>query len=265
MEATTAEVSLAYCDFFKALPPDEERAEDVGLGPWRFRGIASDESPDVEDDSILRKALDLSYAQSRGFVNWEHSPEPEHQIGYLTKAELINPSDVKRFQDQLGVKLSKSASVFVEGELYQYVSKAEAVANLLKSAPPGKGLGLSLQGALARDPENGAVLKAFVRGVAITSVPAHPRTLAQLSKSLRTGEALAVAAETQRDLVDSCDSLDPSVKRYVDGRIEELRRSIEPEEGRQFSRDEALMEILRRFPQATLPTAERILETVTPG
>ena len=57
-------------------------------------------------------------------------------------------------------------------------------------------------------------------------VMTHPRTLAQLSKSLRAQGA------GNREVVDSCDSLDPSVKRYVDGRIEELRRSIEPEEGR---------------------------------
>lgn len=243
-----ADVDLATCAFFKALPPDEERADDVGLGPWRFQGIASDESEDVEGDEILRRSLDLSYAASRGFVNWEHSKEPEHQIGYLTKATLIEPAQVRKFEDQLGVKLSKTASVFVEGELYKYASKAEHVANLLKSAPAGKGLGLSLQGALARDPENGDVLKAFVRGVAITAVPAHPRTLAQLAKSLR-GDQLAG---------ESCDAVDAAVKQYVDEKFEELRRSADPSPPRMISRNEALMQILQRFPNATLPTAERI-------
>lgn len=244
------EIPLAYCDFFKALPPDMERADDVGEGPWRFRGIASDESKDVDDDAILRKTLDLSYAASRGFVNWEHSSEPEHQIGHLTKAELIEPKALVRYEKELGVELSKSATVFVEGELYKYVNKAEAVANLLKSAPAGKGLGLSLQGALARDPENGDVLKAFVRGVAITAVPAHPRTLAQLAKSLSPGPVDR----------DSCDSLDPSVKHYVDERIQELRCSIQGPEPQLFKREQALMWILRRYPQITLPTAEQIFE-----
>ena len=30
---------------------------------WKFAGIASDETEDVEGDTILRKALDVSYAQ----------------------------------------------------------------------------------------------------------------------------------------------------------------------------------------------------------
>jgi hypothetical protein len=244
------EVPLAFCDFFKALPPDVERAEDVGEGPWRFQGIASDESADVDSDEILRKTLDLSYAQSRGFVNWEHSSEPEHQIGYLTKAELIDPKQLPKYETALGVKLSKTATVFVEGELYKYVDKAEAVANLLKSAPAGKGLGLSLQGALARDAEKGDVLKAFVRGVAITAVPAHPRTLAQLAKSLRA----------RPEKAEPCEYLDPSVKSYVDTAIQELRCSIQGPEPQNLNREQALMWILQRYSNVTLAGAEQIYE-----
>ena len=246
------EIPLAFCEFFKAIPPDVERAEDVGEGPWRFRGIASDESADVDNDSILRKTLDLSYADSRGFVNWEHSTEPEHQVGFLTKAELIDPKQLSKYEKELGVELSKTATVFVEGELYKYVDKAEAVANLLKSAPAGKGLGLSLQGALARDPENGDVLKAFVRGVALTAIPAHPRTLAQLAKSL--------GAPDPESKTSLCDSLDPSVKHYVDDQIHELRCSLQGSEPQLFKREQALMWILRRYPQITLPTAEQVFE-----
>lgn len=248
------EIPLVYCDFFKALPPDTERADDVGEGPWRFQGIASDESADVDGDEILRKTLDLSYAASRGFVNWEHSPEPEHQIGFLTKAELIEPKQLGKFERQLGVKLSKTATVFVEGELYKYVTKAEAVANLLKSTPSGsgKGPGLSLQGALARDPEDGDVLKAFVRGVAITAVPAHLRTLAQLAKSLRPRDSREGGEE-------SCDSLDPTVKSYVDEQIQDLRCSLQGPESAGLNREQALMWILRRYPRITLPTAEQVL------
>lgn len=255
MDARAAQTyeTLAHFDLVKALPGDEERAEDVGVGPWRFLGIASDESQDVEGDSILRRSLDLSYADSRGFVNWEHSSEPEHQIGYLTKAELIRPGDIKRLEKDLGIELSKTASVLVEGELYKYSSKAEHVANLLKSAPAGKGLGLSLQGALARDPENGDVLKAFVRGVAVTAVPAHPRTLAQLAKSL------------EKDLTKSPDPADvPDVIRgYVDAKVEELRRAIQGEPPVMIPRDEALLVIMRRHPSISLATAEKVYDFVS--
>ena len=174
-------------------------------------------------------------------------------MGFLTKAELIDPKQLSKYEKALGVELSKTATVFVEGELYKYVDKAEAVANLLKSAPAGKGLGLSLQGAIARDPENDDVLKAFVRGVAITAIPAHPRTLAQLAKSLGK-------VEKPEGTESLCDSLDPSVKHYVDEQIQELRCSIQGPETPLFKREQALMWILRRYPQITLPTAEQIFE-----
>ncbi len=86
--------------------------------------------------------------------------------------------------------------------------------------------------------------------MAITAVPAHPRTLAQLVKSLRLG--------TERQ--ESCDSLDPTVKSYVDDQIQELRCSLQGLEPQLLKREQALMWILRRYPQITLPTAEQIFE-----
>lgn len=221
-------------------------ATDVGAGPWRFRGIASDTSPDVDEDEILRKHLDLTYADSRGFVNWDHSKAPEDQVGHLTKAQLITPAQVAKFQEELGdgVKLSKTASVFVEGELYQYVPRAEAVAKLIKSAPPGKGVGLSLQGALARDSASDDIVRAFVRGVAITPVPAHPRTLLHLSKSLRAAQESAGSNEQ---------GVNPEVLRAiteaVDGLGSDLRKSLGIVEPNQLTQDEAVMVVLKSHPR----------------
>lgn len=152
---------------------------------WSFRGIASDETEDETGDSILKKSLDLSYAQKRGFVNWDHSREPKDQLGYLTKAILIEGDMLKTLEDEFQVSLSKTASVYVEGNLYKHVEKAKDVRAMMKSSEPGRGPGLSLDGALARDPESKGVLRAFVRGVAITATPAHVMTLCSLKKSLR--------------------------------------------------------------------------------
>lgn len=164
---------------FKAIPPESEDA------PWRFAGIASDEDEDVEGDRILKKSIDLTYAKQRGYVNWDHSRSPGDQLGYLTKAEVISkdklPDLKKAFPD-----LGDQASVYVEGELYKHVPKAAEVYNIMKSVPNGGtgSLGLSLDGSIARDVRNGGIIKAFVRGVALTAQPVQPKTLVRLRKSL---------------------------------------------------------------------------------
>jgi len=153
---------------------------------WKFAGIASDETEDAEGDTILRKSLDLTYASRRGYVNWDHKREPELQLGFLTKAELVSGKDIETLKKKLDVDLPKTASVYVEGTLYKYVPKAEAVYNMMKSiTDPTRGPGMSLDGAMAREVTSGDVVKAFVRGVAITPIPAQPNTLCRLVKSLR--------------------------------------------------------------------------------
>ena len=154
----------------------------------KFAGIASDETPDLspQQESILRKNLDLTYASQRGFVNWDHSRAPEDQIGYLTKAVVIPPKQVETYAALLGTELSKSASVYVEGVLYKSVDRAKKVFEIMRSVEPGQqvGLGLSLDGSAVRDAETGSLKKAIVRGVAITPSPAHTRTFCSLRKSL---------------------------------------------------------------------------------
>ncbi len=78
---------------------------------WKFAGIASDETEDVEGDTILRKMLDVSYASQRGYVNWDHSRAPEDQIGYLTTCEVVDHGDVERLSKNFGVDIPSTASV----------------------------------------------------------------------------------------------------------------------------------------------------------
>lgn len=151
---------------------------------FKFGGIASSEDADEEGDVILRKHLDVSYISRRGYVNWDHSKAIEHQLGYTTKVEVIKPSDVSRFEDMLQVPLTKSASLYVEGAFYEHSPKAMQVYDLLKSIPPGTegSLGLSVEGGVLRSDQG--VVKALIRGVAITPSPAQPDTLCRLMKSL---------------------------------------------------------------------------------
>jgi len=154
---------------------------------WKFAGIASDESKDTDGDVLLKDILDLSYANARGFVNWHHSREPEHQIGFLTKAEIIEGPRIIELEKKFGVELSKTASIFVEGELFRHVKKAQATRDILLSARPGYvgSVALSIDGAIAKDAETGESVKAFIRGVAMTTIPAHVKTLTQLTKSIK--------------------------------------------------------------------------------
>lgn len=263
MEARQPEnETLATLGFFplgKTAGLEGEDAVDVGDGPWQFRGIASDETPDVEDDAILRKALDLSYAAARGFVNWDHSGEPEHQIGYLERAELIAPNRVRSFQSQLpeGVTLSKSASVFVQGTLYKFVPKAEAVAKLIKSAPPGKGVGMSLQGAMARDTSSGDIVRAFVRGIAITPVPAHPMTMVSLAKSLRAASDAARPESPEAGVsLELLRAVDEAANRAV---AEQLAKHGMPAPGKVLTEEEAILATLRKHPHWTYSLARDVV------
>jgi hypothetical protein len=155
---------------------------------YRFCGVASDESPDMSsyNDEILRKSLDLTYAQRRGFVNWDHSREPQDQLGFLTRAEVIPLEKIAEYEERVGRTLNPTASVYVEGNLYKNVKKVEHVLDILSSVDAGGegSLGLSLDGASLRDRDTHKLLKAIVRGVAITPSPAHVKTFCSLKKSL---------------------------------------------------------------------------------
>jgi hypothetical protein len=171
--------------------------------PWRFAGIASDESEDVQGDSILKKSLDLSYAQQRGYVNWDHSREPADQLGFLTSIEVISGSKLSTIKKSLGIDVPETASVYYEGELYKHVPKAVEVQHILKSIaenPNAKGLGVSVDGVCARDKEDRTVVRAFVRGIALTPAPVHTQTLAVLRKSLLSNSSSEVIQMLNREV-----------------------------------------------------------------
>lgn len=159
--------------------------KDDALAEWRFGGIASAESVDVDGDSLLRKNLDISYLQKRGYVNWDHSRDPLNQLGYCTKAEVVSVDQLPELESLLGIPLEKSASIYVEGVLYKHNPRAKEVFDLLKSIPEGQegSLGLSVEGGMIRA-EDGGVKRAMVRGIAITPAPTHPDTLCRLMKAL---------------------------------------------------------------------------------
>lgn len=214
------------------LPIELGKLSDTG----EFFGIASDETPDTEGDQVLRDTLDLSYAQTRGYVNWDHSREPEAQIGYLTRCEIVTPENREEFSAKVGYDIPKTATVFVQGQLYVDMPKAQAVSRIMevrKLYPEAPPLGMSLDGSTVFHPATGLV-KNFVRGVALTQAPAHLGTVAALRKSID-----AVKQLNREDVIELIKKI--SAEAVKESRLEKSKEEIS-------SRDRIVIQVLRMRP-----------------
>lgn len=230
---------LFTTNLFKATGETEEA--------WKFSGIASDEDTDVDGDRILKKSIDLSYANARGYVNWDHSREPEYQIGFLTKATIVSSREVEKLRKSGFPNLSETATVYMEGELYKSNPKALAVHEIMKSTPEGaSGLGLSLDGAVARDINSGGIVKAYVRGVAITPQPAQPKTLVRMMKSIQAYNQLQGSA----DLAD--------LPGAIAGQVVEMLNKATTKTA-EMNEDEAVLWVLRQRPNWSYDLAKKVV------
>jgi len=234
-----------------------------GSEGWSFSGVASDEGEDEDGDAILRKQLDISYAQERGYVNWNHSRNPADQIGYLTKCEIIGPDQAGQLKKDLGLDIPDSASVFVEGRLYEHVGRAKEVRDIMRSATDAsRGPGLSLDGSVART--KGKLTKAIVRGVAFTPMPAQKRTLAVLKKSLATEselDSLTAMEKNPFDMVVGADSHEEEqpLELRIAMAVANVIQSREVAKTEGFTFDEAVMWVLRRYPRWNMLMAEQFV------
>lgn len=159
---------------------------------WKVGGIASSESMDEQGEILLREILDISYLQKRGYINWSHSRAPQDQIGVITQAQILSSEMVSQVEDKLGVPIPTASSLYVEGVLYKNVPAAKSVYDIMSSLPVGvpSGLGFSVEGVVAINDE-GRVLKAIIRGVAVTPSPAQVETLCTLIKSISSGRKVS--------------------------------------------------------------------------
>lgn len=222
---------------------------------WTFHGIASDEGMDVEGDTLLKKALDVTYANTRGYVNWDHGRGPEDQIGFLTKCEILTPSRIAELRKSFP-NISDKATAYVSGELYKHVARAKTTRDMLKSASESSadtymGPGLSLDGAVARDRKSGGLIKAFVRGVAITPQPANMLTTARLKKSL--------AAYNELEGIGG--NLSPEAVQLIAGAVvDEMRKSAAPLLGNtSMNRDQAILWLLQKRPHWSYELASKVV------
>lgn len=217
----------------------------------KFHGIASDETPDEVGDTILRKSIDLTYASSRGYVNWEHSRAPEDQIGFLRKAILIDDSNRSQISEEIGTEVPETATVYVSGELYPGLDRSIAVGKLLKAAgDSSQPLGISLDGSVARDRNSGGVVRAYVRGVALTSKPAHQRTMARLAKSMSAFTTAISEGYIPSDL-----------PKEIATTVVELLKNAEVSKGIDgLSRDEAVLFVLKNRPRWSYELANKLVQ-----
>lgn len=220
-------------------------------GPWRIRGVASDETQDIEGDRILRKSIDVSYAARRGYVNWDHGKGPADQIGYLTKCEILDEPKIEELSKSIP-EITSTSTIYIEGELYKHVKRAQETHDLMKSVPDGApGLGLSLDGMLARDKRSMGVVKAFVHGIAITPAPCHPATVAHLKKSLAA----------YRTLFDGEGALPSDFTAAIaDEVMDRLRKHLIGATSSSMSHDEAVLFILRKRPRWSYELASRLVK-----
>jgi hypothetical protein len=232
----------------------EQQAEDS----WKICGVASDEGPDTQGDSILRKTLDLTYANARGFVNWNHSRAPADQLGFLTKCEVLSKGNAVSIAEGAGVDIPDTATVFVEGSLYPHVPRAKEVQQILKSMSnlgDSGGLGLSLDGTVARGGGQG-VIKAFVRGIAVTPFPSQPLTFVRLRKMV---EAAQLLGDDNVDIQGMAKDISAAVLEGVSDLLKKGEQTV-LSDLRKMNRDEAALWILKARPKWSLEFAEKVVD-----
>jgi hypothetical protein len=171
----------------KAVNSDEE-SEDDEKNIFKIAAIASDEVKDTDGDIILRDSLDISYLSSKGYINWNHGHELKDVLGYVNKAEILEGDRIDWVKSNVFPSVSESSSLYIEGSILKVgLSPNNMLVESILTAVPkkdaGKGLGVSIEGLFVRD-EDSNIIKARILGVALTMMPANPRTLVSLMKSI---------------------------------------------------------------------------------
>ena len=146
------------------IPAELEKSKD---GQVRIKGIASVESPDLAEETVIQKGMDISYLLNRGFFNDNHSKETAGKVGIPTVARTT------------------PKGLYVEGYLLD-TPRAKAIVDLaeaLKKAGGDRKLGFSVEGKITK--RNGKIIeKSWVKDIAITAEPYHPGTYLEIVKSI---------------------------------------------------------------------------------
>lgn len=152
------------------LPLTLDKAGDTENG-WKIKGLASTEDVDLQGEVVKQNGLDISpIKQGRGWINYNHSNDPEDMVGKLDGADLTNKG------------------LFVEGYLFKKHKKAQnlyAIMNSLEDKDQ-HALKLSIEGQILKrtGKNNKVIASAKVDKVAMTFDPINTNTYVELCKAI---------------------------------------------------------------------------------
>lgn len=134
-------------------------------------GVASDDSVDTEQETLVPMGYDLSYFNKYGFINWNHKAkeDPTKIVGEPIQGEV------------------RGNKFYIQGRLYSDSEMAKGIYSLAKTlqkSGSSRKLGWSIEGkALERDPYNQKrITRALITGVAITPTPVNSNTFVDIIK-----------------------------------------------------------------------------------
>jgi len=152
----------------------------------RIGGLASVETRDRQDETILARGLDFSDFLHNGWFNDNHSKVTTDILGYPEATQYVRKGSMLPTG-----KKAKADGHWVEGYLLD-TEKAKKVYELGKALQEtNRRLGFSVEGKIQKrsGPSNKTIAKALVRNVAITNCPVNPdATMDILVKSLHAVE-----------------------------------------------------------------------------
>lgn len=163
-------------EFFRHWAPLElikgMAADDEGKPTAKIGGVISDESVDMQGETVLQRGVDWSYFLKKGWFNYEHNNGPEFILGHPTS--LKHDNGVTRVEGLLYLDRPRAREV------------VEAARDIAKATGGERYLGFSVEGqVLQRNPSNPKqILKARVLNVAITATPVNTGSNLDLLKSL---------------------------------------------------------------------------------
>lgn len=141
---------------------------------WVVYGIASTEDHDIQGEVLLQKGIDFRPLLAGGFVNWDHSHNPEDQVGAPLHLEVI-----------------EGPALYIEAVLFPTVKRAQAIKDFVhgmreieEKGGPVRRLAWSVEGDKVL--LNGDIVeKCIVDQMALTAMPVNTFTWADMVKSLR--------------------------------------------------------------------------------
>lgn len=166
------------------VPINLVKGEETEQG-WKIQGVASTEDKDLQGEIVRQHGLDISpIKEGRGWINYNHSNDPEDMVGKLDDASLTNKG------------------MNIEGYLFKKHKRAQGVYQILKSLDDKDrhAVSLSIEGKIMKrsGKSNKVISSAKVDKVAITFDPINTNTYVELCKALtRKGEGMEKSFEAK--------------------------------------------------------------------